>query len=420
MKQIFPNIAPILPPKGQITPGYSMMVWKWSFPKTRMNESILYNGLWIKKLLTLDLNIPEEEFAAIVNAAPAGSTEAKQLFVQNYPCIHGCKGCFNNGKLRNRILNLPEIMRVVDEGKPLGLESMKFLGPGELLMNPKLFWILDELASRDIVAGIFTKAALMGNDVLARHYHGISSEELTRRLVSYPNTTFLVGGRSFDPDFENRFIPQNKREFAEKFNYHEARNLAMERLAAAGMNNDLMKQRMVVACAPVTEENIECAFEMYQWGAERNIPVYLPPTMDSGKGHKYEEAAKDKKFEDDYIELGVQVYTWAIERGIMTLEQLRDEGASSYLGLAPCNQLTHGLYLHYDGQVMMCPGNDLPEFIVHDDVRKASLFDIWTNSKNYQETRYNNQCVKDGYSIPMRFYDEVPAKVAERLGVTVP
>lgn len=418
MKNQFPNIPPLLPPKGQIPKGFALMVHKWSFPEisSLVPETVIIDGKQIKKMLTLDINIPEEEFAAKVNAEAPGSDEAKKIFVRNYPCPHTCPGCFNNAELLNPILTLEEVMWVIDQAKALGLESMKFLGPGELLANPRLFEILDLLAERDIVAGIFTKAAIMGNDVLARHYHGISSEEVVRRLTSYPNTTFLVGGRSFDPEFENRFIPQNIREFPIRFNYHEARNLAMERLAEAGMNADLMKQRMVIACAPVTHENIECAEEIWRWGTERNIPVYIPPTMVSGKGHKLEKAAADIKFENDYIELAVNVYTWAIERGVMTWEQLCHEGASSYIGIAPCNQLTHGLYVHYDGQVWRCPGNDTPDFVVHHNIRETPLVDIWTGSLNYQENRFNNKCVKDGYSLPERFYTEVPEKVGERLG----
>ncbi len=415
MRNVFPNVGAVLPPKGDIPHGYRLMVHKWSFPEHRIGETVEVDGQRVKKMLTFDLNIPEAGFAEKVNAFPEGSPEAKLAFVKNYPCPHACPGCYNNAELTNPIMTLPEVMAVVNQAKKLGLESMKFLGPGELLANRQLFSILDELARLNIVAGIFTKAAMMGDDRLAQHYHGISSEELTRRLAAYPNTTFLVGVRSFDPGMENRFIPQNLREYSERFNYHAARNLAVERLCDLGMNGDLMHQRLEIACAPITSENLEGAFEIYQWGTERNIPVVCPPTMVSGKGHKLEKAAAERSFEDAYIDLAVDVYTWAINRGVMTLDQMYHEGVASYIGIAPCNQLTHGLYLHYDGQIWRCPGNDTPDFIVHPNVRNAPLVEIWMGSKNYAVNQFNNGCVKDGITLPLRFYSEVPERVAARL-----
>src|SRR3989344_6663118 len=174
MTNVFPDVKPILPPKGEIPSGFRLMVHKWSFPENRIGESVEVGGERVKKMLTLDINIPEAGFAAKVNLHMPGSKEAKVAFVKNYPCPHACPGCFNNAELTNPIMTLPEVMRVIDQAKTLGLESMKFLGPGELLANSQLFHILDALAERNIVAGIFTKATIMGNDKLAQHYHRIS------------------------------------------------------------------------------------------------------------------------------------------------------------------------------------------------------------------------------------------------------
>ena len=415
MKNQFPSVSPMLPQKAKIPPEYHLMVYKWTFPECRIGESVTIHGGTFKKMLTLDVNIPDSTFAFTVNTAVSGSPEAKGLFTRNYPCPHACPGCFNNAELANPMMTLAEVMNVIDQAIDLGLESIKFLGPGELLANPELYPILDQIAKRKIVIGIFTKAALMGNDNLAQHYQGMDSLELTRRLTEYPNTTFLVGGRSFDPVLENGFIPTNRRAFKGRFDYHSARNLALERLCALGMNRDLTRQRLAILCAPVTVDNIEGAFDIYTWGAERNIPVYMPPTMVSGKGHKLVLSATSQSFEQQYIDLAVRVYVWAINRGVMTLEQLHHEGPSSYIGVAPCNQLTHGLYIHYDGAVWRCPGNDTPDFVVHPNVRNAPLREIWRNSPNYGIQRFNNGCVKDGISLPMRFYSEVLQRVEAEL-----
>ncbi|MDD5153037.1 MAG: hypothetical protein PHS95_03595, partial [Candidatus Pacebacteria bacterium] len=198
------------------------MIDKWSFLAERCEpcEMIQVGGEWVKKLLTLDLNIPEGGFATKVNdASPA---DAPKTFAKNYPCPHKCPGCFNEAELHNPLLTLKEVWKIVDQAQELGCESVKFLGPGELLANPELFTILDEFARRGLVVGIFTKGAIMGNDMLSFKFQGISSEELVRRLTAYSNVTFLIGGRSFDPEFENRWIPRNPRMIDTSFDYHEA------------------------------------------------------------------------------------------------------------------------------------------------------------------------------------------------------
>ncbi len=72
----------------------------------------MVGGKAVKKLLTLDLNIPESGFASLVNAASLG--DAKNAFVLNYPCPHKCPGCFNNAELHNPILTMKEIWQIVD------------------------------------------------------------------------------------------------------------------------------------------------------------------------------------------------------------------------------------------------------------------------------------------------------------------
>lgn len=413
MVNVFPDVPAILPPKHDLPKGTSRMIPKWSFPKNRIGETVLISGVEYKKLLTLDLNIPESGFAEKVNSAPL--SESAKVFAANYPCPHKCPGCFNNATVRNPIMTLEDVWEVVDQGLELGLESVKFLGPGELLANPKIFEILDGFQKRNIVISIFTKAAIMGNDVLAHHYHGISSAEFTSNLISYENVSFLVGGRSFNPKFENLFIPRNEKEIVEDFDYHTARGVALKRLCEAKLNADIEKPRIAIICSPVTFQNVSCVGEIYKWGCERNIPVYLPPTMVSGKGHKLVKKTSEKKFEDDYIKLAIEVYTWAIKRGVMTLEQFIKEGPHPYIGVAPCNQLTHGLYIHYDGEVWRCPGNDTPDFVVHPNVRDSPLRIIWKNSRNYSVNQFNNGCVKDGVSLPKHFYGKVRAEVKAKL-----
>lgn len=383
----------------------TMGIWKWHFPESRLGETVMINGVEVKKMLTLDINIPEDSFVDVVNGAPLALST--KVFAKNYPCPHACPGCFNNAKVHNTMMTLKEVIGIVDQALELGLESVKFLGPGELLANPKLFEILDALRERNIVIGIFTKGAIMGSDFLAQKYHGINSAELVEKLVSYDNTTFLIGGRSFDPKIENKFIPTRDPKLRKHFNYHEARNVAIERLCDAGMNSDPEKQRLSIQTIPVTEETLDGVLEIFKWATDRNIPSCVTTTMVSGKGHKYVKNQQGLNFETRYKKLVVGIYSYLLEKKITTISKLESEGISSYVGMAPCNQLTHGLYIHYDGEVWMCPGNDTQDFIVYNNVREGKLLDIWLNSKNYKINKFNNGCVKDGITIPDGFYKDI-------------
>ena len=402
---VFPDV-----PVVNFTPRH-LGAWKWDFPVDRIGETVTIDGQPIKKMLTLDINIPESDFAGLVNDTPIGKVQS--VFRENYPCPHACPGCFNQATVRNSIMTLDEVINIVDQAIKLGLESVKFLGPGELLANPRLFEILDIFKERNLVMGIFTKGAILGSDVLAMKYQGVKAEKLVQKMTSYDNVTFLIGGCSFDPEIENRYIPTRDLELRDKFNYHASRNRAIDMLCEAGMNSNPEKQRLAIVSSPVTTNTIGGSLELFQWATERNIPNYVTASMVSGMGHGLVKK-QQLDFEAKYLKLAVDIYKYLFNKGIMDIERLKREGVSSYIGTNPCNQLTHGLYVHYDGEVWRCPGNDTPDFIVYHNVREASLLEIWKNSRNYNINQFNNGCVKDGVSIPSGFYSKVLEEIEKR------
>lgn len=295
---IFPNVS-----KSQFI-SKTLSIWKWQFPEDRLGEFVIIGGKRVKKLLTLDINIPDVNFAGLVNDSPLGEL-AEKVFRKNYPCIHACPGCFNEATVKNQIMSYDEVMDVVDQAISLGLESIKFLGPGELLINPDLFKILDAFEERNIVVGIFTKGALMGSDVLSQMYHGMDSQTFVERLTSYDNVTFLIGARSFNPVIENKYVPTKNHAMRGLFDYHASRNLAIERLCDAGMNSDLDKQRLAVILSPVGHETIDGVFEMFKWSVERNIVPFVTVSMVSGKGHTMVKHQQELQFMQEYQNLAV-------------------------------------------------------------------------------------------------------------------
>ena len=54
-----------------------------------------------------------------------------------------------------------EVFTMLLEAKKLGLKMVKFLGPGELLNNPRIFEILEFFKDNNIRIGIFTKGLIL-------------------------------------------------------------------------------------------------------------------------------------------------------------------------------------------------------------------------------------------------------------------
>ena len=404
-----PHINLILP--TELPKGYCLGVDGWSFPQEKLEER-LEDGT--RKLLTLDISISPKEFVTLVNDADGDGinwTDKEDLVKRvnefySLICPNNCSGCFEKGNVKNYLLAFEDVKDYVQQALELGLESVKFLGPGEFIANPDLFDILDFLQEKEIKIGIFTKGGILGDDKLARKYQGMTSEDLVAELCGYSVVRTLIDCRTFDEDKANR----STHSIAE--NYARARNRAIELLAENGMNSDLYCQRMSLQTNPVKRDNIDEILDIFKWGTERNVPVIVTPTMVSGGGRRLVKASQQLEFQEKLIGLYTEIYSYLIGRGIMTVDQLRTEGVSSYAGTAPCNQLSCGMFVRKDGVVQRCPGNDSDDFIITDDVRKRPLKEIWMQSQNYAlGPVFNNKCVKDGHSIPIKLYDEVLERI---------
>jgi MoaA/NifB/PqqE/SkfB family radical SAM enzyme len=388
MKKLLILKQPEYPKIPAMAPEISLhrpWVEAWSVKKEHLLET-LADGTYT--LTQLDISINNDEYAAAVNEGfipnhELTAEESKELSRRasreyQKACIIGCAHCFEcKQKINNLLMTTEEVFALLLEAKDLGLKTVKFLGPGELMHNPRLFEILDFLRDNDIKIGIFTKGVSLGDDKWAQKIFSITSKELCEKVASYENVTIMLGMTSAD------FATEEKRIHAKNVpNIVVVRNRAFENLAAAGMNKDPKNQRLAAICAPVLRDNIDEVLDIYKWGLYRNIPVVVAPTMVSGKGGEMTEI-RDEEFKKDLVGLYINIYKYLIQQKIMTLEQIEEEGISPYPGYA-CNQFIGGLLIRKDGTVQACPGNDSDQFIYHTDVRKKSLKEIWKASMAYR------------------------------------
>jgi len=379
-EKVYPNIPEVFP--DSFPEGYRPWVEGWSFTVDKLKEKT-EDGTY--KLLTLDLSISDNDYVGRVNEGDANTLSERAE--KEYKCDIGCKHCFEcKTDTNNLLMTFDEVKNVVEKAKELGLETVKFLGPGELLHNPKLFEILEYFEQENIDIGIFTKGIILGDDELAQKNFGMSAKELCQKLADYSKVRLLVGFTSADPKTEHARIGSKVEDFSEK------RNKGLENLAEVGMNKDPNSQKVALICAPLLKDNVDEALDIFAWGVKRNMPVVMTPTMVSGKGQEMSEITDPDFKENKLVELYAKVYKWLIENKILTLDDVKKEGVSPYAGFV-CNQFISGMFIRKDGRVQGCPGNETRSFRYADDVRKTDIEKIWKQSLGYKK---RTQLVEDG------------------------
>jgi MoaA/NifB/PqqE/SkfB family radical SAM enzyme len=401
-------------------------------------------------LYTLDIEHIADELVGQHNDSNAQESVASRY--RTDLCLHKCPACFNEqsmvyakekrdlsgrligekeGYTLNRMMTLDDTLSVIDQAREIArkeghdFKSVKFLGPGELLMNPQLFRIVEEYQKRGVQLNIFTKGALLGNDELAQKYHRMTAKQLVEKLASYSNIGLLVSFQSFDEELQDSLVTSKDETGKVKGlqGYSKIREQALENLFNSEFYHNGLTNRIGIVNAPIVPENIDESFDIYKFFVERGTPVVMTPSMLSGKGcgqyAKQEQTISTQEWHNKLVELYANIYAYNIKKGIQTREQIKAEGIASYVGAQPCNQVATGVYIRANGIVQMCPGRFDRE-TVYANVQDKPLSQIWENSPNRKmgmenpQNLLNNRCpAKDGSAFPKDFYERVMQRYEE-------
>jgi len=346
-------------------------------------------------------------------------------------CSLCCKHCFRRDE-RVDVINNPlsheEIVGYIREAKDLGLKEIKILGRGDPFENSRFLEFLREVTAMDIGIAVFTKGHVLGCDQLAQEYNehlGINSSwELVQAVKELDKVSILLGFNSFNRKMQESFVGVDAYPETELLkDYVVFRDRALVYLVKAGFNDYMPGEatKLGMIAAPIKPENVDEIFELYTWARRRNIYMVSCPTGISGKGE--DEHEREKLFEG-YIprleDLWVQIYVWAIEQNVVSLDTFKRDGVALYPGCHVCNQTAAGFYLHLSGQVNLCPGR---VEIFSKDIREDGLKKAWMSSVNYKRAKYgskfNYRCpARDGYSLSDDFYSNIEAKVLKKFGVS--
>ncbi len=362
-------------------------------------------------------------------------------------CVHNCPFCFNeenivytqhrrglDGKLMtdktgtpliNRIMTLEETLGIVDQAIDIAhseghdFEYVKFLGPGELLMNPQLFEIISLYAKRRVHFCIFTKGALLGSDELAQKYQGMDARELVDALAECEGISLLFSFQSFVFEVQDSLVTyiDERGDIRGLQGYTALRNKALEYLFASAFYQEDTTDRLCMINAPIVPENLDESFDIYTFFVERGTPIFMTPSMVSGKGcgqlERQKKTMSEEEWQEKLVELYAKIYAFNVRKGVQTDEQIRREGIAAYAGCSPCNQAAVGLYVRANGTVQICPGRFDRETI-WGNVFMTPLRTVWEHSPNRARgiknphNLINNRCpAKDGIAFPPGFYEKV-------------
>lgn len=412
------NLIPQIYSKGNFPKDFELRPLDWALTDDvieRPNIETLIDGELksIRPIGILDVELLSNE---IIELAKIGKVDLGM----SYPCGLKCPGCFSEEEIygdADQLMKWQDVMSVIDDAIGIGLTSIKFLGPGELFQNPDMFDILNATKERNLPFSIFTKGAELGDDELARKTFqdiGIkTAEELVNRIAEYDNVRILLGYNSIYAKKQDRMVGSSLQKLNYEIkdgtfinrgiaDYTTKRNKALVNLVKAGFNDPEKGQRLSLIAAPVGLDQIDEIPDVYVLFAERNIPLVIAPTMESGpksiglRNYNLKIDSDQEKLK----QMMLAVHEKAIDYGIISKEMLLKEGASAYMGTSPCNQVANGLYMRLNGTIQLCPGRS-DNLAIYGNVREESITKIWYNSPNYSMGPLkNNWCAAKTVGMP--------------------
>ncbi|MFA5019841.1 MAG: radical SAM protein [Candidatus Pacearchaeota archaeon] len=343
-----------------------------------------------------------------------GSNEGRLLMMDidfGRYCSLDCPTCFRKSNVVDKgfegDLKYDELLRVIDDARKLGLQSVKTCGAGEPTQDIRFLQFIKDMSKRDLGTAIFTKGQVLGDDKEAKRFnrnYGITSaQQLCDELAKY-KVSFMLSFQSFDTEIQDKLVG--------KEGYSLVRNKALDNLVEADFNGS-NPTRLALVNAPITQTNYNEAFEIYVYARERNLYPVFALSMVSGKQFDGGFLRSVDISYEQKLDLYVNIYSWNIEHGVQTLRQIQEEGVSAMPGVHPCNQIACGLYLTANGNVVGCPGFTN----VEGNVREESIKNIWEKSQNrkLRAEVFNCKCPpKDGITIPHNIYEKVLKRLTEK------
>lgn len=325
-------------------------------------------------------------------------------------CSLRCPHCFRRHNIVDDCevvdLSTAELIAIIDQAIPLGLQSLKICGAGEPTEHEDFLFFIREMTQRNIGVAVFTKGHVLGSDFFVREIYkkyGITSALLLCQELFKLKVSFMLNYQSANPVLQDELVGNVK-------GYTQIRDQAYENLKRAGFNS-CMPTRLGLHNAPLCPKILPEALTIVEKARNDNVLPSLAAHMISGKQLTSDFLRKQELTIEQKFTLWEAIYSLNIEQGIQTLAEIEEYGISALPGVHPCNQLACGLYLTLKGKVVTCPGYNK----ILGDIREESIGQIWQEAPKIWAGQVNCHCPpKDGQTIPEDLYQIVLERLLKK------
>ena len=275
----------------------------------------------------------------------------------SHACNLRCVYCYAaSGERLPDELSLAEILDAVDQASELGAKRIIVLGGGEPLAYPDLFPVLEHIKRRGPAIDLFTNATLITPEI-AQELYGLGVCPVVKMNSMQPEVQDWLAGR------EGTFLAARR---------------GLKFLLAAGYPGPNMP---LGAQTVICRQNLKELPEMWVWLREQNIIPYFEMITLQGRAREHPELTVSSKETQQLFETLSR-----IDREQYGIEW---EPHPAVAGLS-CNRHAYSCTVTVSGDVIPCPGVDIPV----GNVRNSPLADILANSHILQELREVHKHIK--------------------------
>lgn len=304
-------------------------------------------------------------------------------------CNADCTICYTDRKIKSNELSFPEIRSIMDQTFDLGSRILYIPGEGEPTLDSSFWKILEYAKAKTIKVIMFTNGILLSNDSEAKNAWGISSEEIVRKLTSYPIYIY------------HKLWSTNTKLVAEMMNIDEGKYEYLKTSVKGQAINIPKGLALLLKWFPKERVGIECVVEkrnlqdilnfIIPFVIEKEIKSYIEPIIHAGRCFGVFD------FDPDII-------------------KVENKALSPWLSRQNCRRMSYNLTVHNSGHISYGMALSPKQIVPESTIEELNIKRPDGSLKNLYEMIHTNPYLVFGrYQINGCVCEELNLRLAKNL-----